>query len=77
VKPDESATIFSVPLPLMQPLMTCAEACEFRLTELEERHLLGFIRAKTEEAERPLKASTLLNILSVLRRVMALAVEDG
>jgi len=47
------------------------------LTELEERHLLGFIRAKTEEAERPLKASTILNILSVLRRVMALAVDNG
>jgi integrase len=48
-----------------------------RLTEVEERHILGFVREKTEATEKPLKASTLLNILSLLRRVFALAVEDG
>jgi integrase len=52
---------------------------ELRLTELEERHLLRFIREKTAEDRkpRPLRASTVLNILSVLRRVLALAVENG
>jgi integrase len=52
---------------------------ELRLTELEERHLLQFIREKTGEGAtpRPLRASTVLNILSVLRRVLALAVENG
>ena len=40
-----------------------------RVTELDERHLLDFLRSKTEEAARPLKASTIQNILSLLRRV--------
>jgi len=50
-----------------------------RITELEERHLLQFIAEKTAETAKPkpLKASTLTNILSVLRRVMALAVDEG
>ena len=47
-----------------------------RINELEERHLLQFIQGKID-AENPLRVSTLTNILSVLRRVMALAVDDG
>jgi integrase len=52
---------------------------KLRVTEIEERHLLQFISAKTKDdaTPRPLKASTLNNILSVLRRVLALEVEDG
>jgi integrase len=50
-----------------------------RLTELAERHVLQFIGERTAEGAkpRPLKASTVLNILSVLRRVLALAADDG
>ena len=48
-----------------------------RIDEIEERHLLDFVRAKTESMERPLQTSTLRNILSVLRRVLSLAVERG
>ena len=48
-----------------------------RISELDETHLLRFVRAKTQGAERPLRANTLTNILSVLRRVMELAVERG
>ncbi len=48
-----------------------------RLSELAEKHLLQFIAAKSPEgAKKRLKASTLLAILSVLRRVMALCVEN-
>ena len=49
------------------------------ITELEERHLLQFIRDRTAAGARPrpLKATTLMNILSVLRRVLSLAVERG
>lgn len=47
------------------------------IREVEERHLLQFIAEKTINAEKPLRASTLRTILSVLRRVMALAVERG
>jgi integrase len=52
---------------------------KLQVTDLEERHLLQFIREKTnpEANPRPLHASTVQNILSVLRRVLALAVEDG
>ncbi|MCH7644263.1 MAG: site-specific integrase [Myxococcales bacterium] len=50
---------------------------KLRLAEIEERHLLRFIVEKTERVEKPLRASTLTNILSVLRRVMTLAVEQG
>jgi integrase len=48
-----------------------------KLSEVDERHLLQFIREKTEQPTKPLKASTILNILSLLRRVAALAVENG
>jgi len=48
-----------------------------RLDEVEERHLLQFIAAKTTGAAKPLRASTLTNILSVLRTVMSKAVEHG
>ncbi len=50
-----------------------------RLTELEERHLLQFIgeKAATGEGVRPLRASTILNILSILRRILSLAIEEG
>ena len=48
-----------------------------RLADVDERALLRFIDSKTVGVKKPLKASTLLNILSVLRRVMALAVERG
>jgi integrase len=48
-----------------------------RLTELGERHLLRFIGEKALDAKKPLSASTLTNILSLLRRVMALAVDEG
>jgi integrase len=47
-----------------------------RLAELQERHLLQFIAQKSA-AKKPLSASTLTNILSLLRRVMALSVEAG
>jgi integrase len=52
---------------------------QFRLSELEERHLLQFIREKTDPAlaQKPLQATTVLNILSVLRRVVALALDRG
>ncbi len=52
---------------------------KLRLRELEERHLLGFVSEKTPPETDPaaLRASTILNILSVLRRVCALAVDDG
>lgn len=52
---------------------------KLRITEIEERHLLQFIGEKTAEGTKPgpLKASTISNILSVLRRVLALAVDDG
>jgi integrase len=50
---------------------------KLRLAEIEERHLLRFIAEKAERVEKPLRASTLTNILSVLRRVMTLAVEQG
>ncbi len=46
------------------------------LAEIEERDILRFIAEKIERAEKPLRASTLTNILSVLRRVMTLAVEE-
>jgi len=49
-----------------------------RVTELEERHVLAFIAKKSgEDAAKPLKASTLGTILSVLRRACALEVEAG
>ncbi len=49
-----------------------------RVTELGERHLLRFIGEKAAlDAKKPLSASTLTNILSLLRRVMALAVDEG
>jgi integrase len=49
------------------------------ITELEERHLLQFIGDRTDASAcpRPLKATTLMNILSVLRRVLSLAVDRG
>ena len=47
------------------------------LSELQERHLLRFIAEKTQNVKKPLSASTLTNILSLLRRVMALAVDAG
>ena len=53
---------------------------KLRLTELEERHLLQFIREKTDPRPPSLdrsSASTLQNILSVLRRVLTLAVDEG
>jgi len=37
----------------------------------------GRVREKTLDAKKPLSASTLSNILSLLRRVIGLAVEDG
>jgi integrase len=46
-----------------------------RLDELEERHLLQFVREKSLDAKRPLSPKTLHNILALLRRVMALAVD--
>jgi len=50
-----------------------------RIDELEERHLLQFIGEKTTTGEgiKPLRASTILNILSILRRVLSLAIEEG
>ncbi len=48
-----------------------------KLGDVTEQHILQFISEKTTEAQKPLRASTLLNILSVLRRVMALAVDRG
>ena len=50
---------------------------DLRVTELEERHLLQFISARTTGAQKPLAAGTLTNILSLLRRVMALEVDRG
>jgi len=52
---------------------------KIRLRELSERDLLRFVREKTDRelTEKPLRASTVLNILSVLRRVTTLAVDDG
>jgi integrase len=49
------------------------------ITEFEERHVLQFIGEKTADGAKPkpLKASTIRNILSVLRRVLALAIDDG
>jgi integrase len=47
------------------------------IRKVEERHLLQFITEKTTHAEKPLRASTLRMILSVLRRVIAIAVERG
>ncbi len=51
---------------------------KLRVTELGERHLLQFVREKTapDSGDHPLQASTILNVLSVLRRVLALAVEN-
>ncbi len=46
------------------------------LTELTENHILRFIDQKAG-GEKPLKASTLTNILSPLRRVCNLAVDAG
>ncbi len=48
-----------------------------RIDEVEERHLLQFIAENTTGAKKPLRASTLTNILSLLRRVMELAVTNG
>jgi hypothetical protein len=48
-----------------------------RVNQLTENHMLEFIRAKTEGCTRPLRAFTLQNILSILRRVLELAVEEG
>ena len=49
-----------------------------RVTDLEERHVLAFIAAKSGEGvKQPLKAASLKGILSVLRRAMALEVEAG
>ncbi len=52
---------------------------KLRLTEIEEPHLLQFVREKTagDGSKRPLQASTILNILSVLRQVLSAAVENG
>jgi len=47
------------------------------LSKLCERDLLGFVRAQTEEKTRPLSPATLTNILSLLRRVLTLAVDEG
>jgi len=48
-----------------------------KLDELSEGHILQFIEEKTSRAAKALKASTLKNILSMLGRVMTLAVEEG
>jgi len=48
-----------------------------RVNELEERHILEFIRSRTIEAKRPLAGSTLRNILADLRRALNVAVERG
>jgi DNA-binding GntR family transcriptional regulator len=47
------------------------------VSQITEKHILEFIQAKTDGSTRPLLASTLQNILSVLRRVLELAVEEG
>ncbi len=48
------------------------------ISEVVERDVLRFIDAKTAAGvQRPLKVGTLLNILSMLGRVLALAVEAG
>lgn len=49
----------------------------FLIRDLEERHILAFIRGRTSEAEKPLAASTLRNILADLRRALNVAVERG
>ncbi len=50
-----------------------------QLPELSERHLLQFIAEKStgNASQRPLQVRSIRNILSVLRRVLALAVEEG
>ncbi len=56
-----------------------------RLDELSEKHLLQFISSakstaknpKAKSFQMPLSAGTLKNILSTLRRVIGIAVEDG
>ena len=48
-----------------------------KLGSVTEQHILQFITEKTTNVKKPLRASTLLNILSVLRRVMGLAVDHG
>jgi len=48
------------------------------ISEVTERDLLRFIDAKTAPGiHRPLKVGTLLNVLSMLGRVLTLAVESG
>src|SRR5262245_44794065 len=44
------------------------------LRELREEHLLDYVRAKLDAKQRP---ATVLNALSILRRVCNLAVRDG
>jgi len=48
-----------------------------RVNELEEHHILEFIRSRTIDAKRPLAGSTLRNILADLRRALNVAVERG
>src|SRR5262245_4150267 len=48
--------------------------CGRDLRELREEHLLDYVRVKLEAGQRP---STVLNALSILRRVCDLAVRDG
>jgi hypothetical protein len=44
-----------------------------KLGDVTEQHTLRFITQETTEAKHPLRASTLLNILSVLRRTRSIA----
>jgi integrase len=47
------------------------------VSEIEERHILEFIRSRTTDAPRPLAASTLRNILADLRRALNVVVDRG
>ena len=52
---------------------------DLRINEIREKHIIQFIGSKAAPPEdtRPLKAATLQNILSILRTVLRVAIEDG